>query len=153
MSVRPPRNAPPTAPPPGAIIVRGGFPHPTRPFGVVILSFLVAILGVGSLVVGLMVVLQPAVNLGAGLVLVAWVNTQIITLGPLGGAGLFIGGIVLLSISNGLWHQELWALGVSIVSIFALEATIFFLLIPFTYLFFVLLLLFVYLLAVRKHFY
>lgn len=152
MSVRPPYHAPPMRPLPGTVAVHAGFGHPHRPIGIAILSVLVVLIGVGALVIGLIVLLAPTIALGPLGGLVTIFGENVFTLGPLGGAGMFLGGFILLSVANGLWHQELWALALCAVALFAAEAVIFFYFLPFTYLFFVLLGLFVYLLAVRKSF-
>ncbi len=152
MSVRPPFHTPPMPARPGTVVVHAGFAHPHRPIGISILSVLVALIGVGALILGLIVLLGPTIPVGPLQALVTIFGENVVNLGPLGGAGMFLGGFILLSVANGLWHQELWALALCAVSLFAAEAVIFFFFLPFTYLFFVLLGLFVYLLAVRKSF-
>ena len=137
---------------PGAVAVHAGFLHPRRPLGITLISVLVALIGVGALIVGLIVLLAPTIDLGPLNIVSVVFGENVFSLGPLGGAGLFLGGFVLLSLANGLWHQEMWALALSAVALFAAEAVIFFFFLPFTYLFFVLLGLFVYILAVRKSF-
>lgn len=153
MSVRPPMNAPPTRPAPGSVVVSGGFPHPTKPIGILVLAMIIGVAGVLGIILGLLVVLSPAVNIGGFGLLVNFVNDNINNLGLLGGAIIFIGGIVAVSVANGLWHQEMWALVLCVGGTFVGETIIFFLAIPFSYLFFGLLVIFIYLLAVRKHFY
>lgn len=136
----------------GTVAVHAGFAHPKRPIGIALLAVLVALVGVGALILGLIVLLGPTIDLGPLYGVVSLFGATVFTLGPLGGAGMFLGGFILISVANGLWHQELWALALAAVALFAAEAVIFFFFLPFTYLFFVLLGLFVYLLAVRKSF-
>lgn len=136
----------------GAVTVHAGFAHPKRPIGIAVLAALVVIIGVGGLILGLIVLLSPTISLGPLNALVTIFGEDFFSLGPLGGAGMFLGGFILISVANGLWHQEMWALALCAVALFAGEAVIFFLFTPFTYLFFALLILFVYLIAVRKSF-
>lgn len=152
MSVRPPYHAAPMRPAPGTIAVHAGFAHPKRPIGIAILAFLVALIGIGAALVGLVALLSPSFNLGPLDSLTTLFGENVFQLGALGGAGLFLGGFMLFSVANGLWHQEMWALALSAFALFAVEAVIFFFFLPFTYLFFAILVLFVYLLAVRKSF-
>lgn len=152
MSVRPPYHAPPAPPASGGVAVHAGFAHPKRPIGIAILAILVALIGVGALILGVITLLAPSFSLGPLDDLLAFVGENLAQLGPLGGAVVFVAGFLLINVANGLWHQELWSLVLCAGVLFAAEAVIFFFLLPFTYLFFALLAIFVYLLAVRKSF-
>jgi hypothetical protein len=69
------------------------------------------------------------------------------------GAGiLLVLGVVLIGVATALWHQETWALWTTVVVLFFGLAYLFFTA-YFTVLFLVLLVLFIYLIAVRHHFY
>lgn len=152
MSVRPPYHAAPSPPTRGTVAVHAGFGHPRRPLGVAVISILVALIGVGALIIGILVLIGPSASLGPLNDLVTIVGENFLELGLLGGVAMFLGGFILVSVAQGLWHQELWSLVLCAGVLFAAEAVIFFYFEPFTYLFFVLIVLFVYLLAVRKSF-
>jgi hypothetical protein len=152
MSVRPPYHAPPAPPTRGVVTVHAGFSHPKRPIGITVLSVLVLLIGVGAIIIGLIVFLAPSVSNGAINTVLDVFGENFFNLGLIGGIALFLGGFILVNVAQGLWHQELWSLVLCAAVIFLAEAVIFFFFLPFTYLWFALLILFVYLLAVRKSF-
>ena len=71
---------------------------------------------------------------------------------PLGAAILLLIGVVLVGVANALWHQERWSLYLAVGVLFAGEAYLFFTA-TITVLFLIFLVIFVYLLTVRDHFY
>jgi uncharacterized membrane protein len=74
------------------------------------------------------------------------------TIDTFGAAILLVVGAALIALARGLWDQELWALAVTVGILFAALAYEFFTA-SLTVLFVVALILFIYLLAVRHHFY
>lgn len=83
------------------------------------------------------------------------VPTALLVLGgadPLGAAILLLVGTVLVGLANALWHQERWSLYLTVGVLFAGEAYLFFT-DTITVLFVLGLIVFVYLLTVRDHFY
>jgi hypothetical protein len=120
---------------------------PSLPIGVAILSVLIALSGLFILLAGILFL----VNLYAGPV----VPSDLLLLKSIDqiGAGILIVlGAVLLSVANALWNQERWALYATVLVLF-LGLTYLFFTGYITVLFLLLLLVFVYLLTVRRHFY
>lgn len=77
------------------------------PLGVAVLSVLIGLVGAFLLVVGLLALLAISVGyVGSGTVFVG---------GALGTLLLFVFAGILLAVAFGLWHQELWALVLSII--------------------------------------
>lgn len=120
---------------------------PSLPFGVAFLAILVAgggVLLVVSAVLAFLHLLAGA-YLPAGILIFAPVD-------EIGAGVLLVLGAVLIAVARALWDLELWALYLSVVALFAGLAYLFFTA-SITILFVVLLVVFVYLLAVRHHFY
>lgn len=121
--------------------------RPSLPIGAAILAVLIGIAGLVLLLAGSLFLLnyysQGAVP--NGLLIVHSVD-------PFGAALLLLLGAVLLALATALWRQEAWALWTTIVVVFAGLAYLFFT-DSITVLFVLLLVLFVYLLAVRRHFF
>ena len=123
------------------------------PVGVGILAIIMGVLGFLAMLAGILLVAEATgLSIGALGAIVGIINQYVITVGQFGGVLLVLGGVVTLAIAAGLWHQESWALWTCIVGVAIVEAILFFLLVPFSYLFIGLLVLYVYLLAVRHHF-
>lgn len=125
--------------------------RPTRnqlPILVGILAILIGIVGALILIVGLLVLL-------AGLGIAFMAHAPALLTGVAGDAVLiggfyFIFGMVLLATARGLWDLESWALWLTAIVVFLLMLSS--LLVASWVLFFVLLILFIYLLGVRRHF-
>lgn len=122
-------------------------PPPSRPLGVAILAVLLALGAVATILSGVFFL----VNTYAGTLfpssLLIVQNVDI-----LGAAILIVLGAVLLALSQALWRQETWALWTTVAILFA-GLTYLFFTDSITVLFLVFLVLFIYLLAVRQHFY
>jgi hypothetical protein len=110
------------------------------------------LVGLTGVVVGILALLEPFASLGPAATLVGMVGEYLLPLTTLVAAAMALVGILLFSVAQGLWRLERWALVFSLGLLFASEAAVFFYFVPFTYLFFGLLVVFVYLLAVRGHF-
>ncbi len=108
--------------------------------------------GLAGVVIGILALLEPFATLGPAAALVSAVDEYLLPLTTLVAAALALVGILFFSVAQGLWRLERWALAFSLGLLFVTEAVLFFYLVPFTYLFFGLLVAFVYLLAVRGHF-
>lgn len=124
-------------------------PHvrPRLPIGVGVLAVAIAVLGVVILIAGTLFVMNyysPGIVPSSLLILRS--------LDPIGAAILVILGAILLGLASALWDQEAWALYTTVAAVFAVIAYEFFTG-SVTFLFLVLLVLFVYLLAVRRHFF
>ncbi|HUI38675.1 MAG TPA: hypothetical protein VLY85_03485 [Thermoplasmata archaeon] len=120
---------------------------PSLPIGVAVISFLVGLLGLVLLLAGGLFLLSyyTAGAFPSSLLIVHSIE-------PFGAALLVVLGAVLLALATALWRQELWALYTTVLIVFGVLAFLFFT--DFiTYLFLVLLAVFIYLLAVRHHFY
>jgi hypothetical protein len=122
-------------------------PRPPRPIGVAILAVVISLAGVVILVSGLF----SLVNVLAGPILPSNV-TLFPAVDPIGAGILILLGAVMLAVANALWDQERWALWTTIVGTFLTFSYLFFTE-SITILFVVLLVLFVYLLSVRRYFY
>jgi hypothetical protein len=121
--------------------------RPRLPVGVGVVSVLIALLGVVMVLAGLLFLL--AIFFGS----VVPSSLEIFQSIDVYGAGILaILGALLLAIATALWRQETWALWTTIVLVFATTAYLFFTG-SITVLFLLLVLLFVYLLAVRRYFY
>lgn len=121
--------------------------RPSLPIGVAILAVLIALSGVVILLAGALFLLNSYLGtvVPATLLIVRSVD-------PIGAAVLVLLGAVLLSVATALWRQEAWALWTTIVVVFVSLAYLFFTA-SLTVLFVLFLLLFIYLLTVRRHFY
>ena len=121
--------------------------HPPLPIGVAILSILIAVLGVVILLAGSLFLLHYyfAAAVTTSLLIVSSIDS-------IGAAILILFGAILLSVATALWRQESWALWTTIVVIFLALAYLFFTG-SITVLFLLFLLLFIYLITVRHHFY
>ena len=116
------------------------------------MAILGGLVGLTGIVVGILALLEPFAALGPAATLVAAVDQYLLPMTTLVAAAFALVGILLFSVAQGLWRLERWALAFSLGLLFVTEAVLFFYLVPFTYLFFGLLVAFVYLLALRGHF-
>jgi len=121
--------------------------RPPLPIGVAILSVLIAIVGVLLLLAGSLFLLHyyAATAVPSELLIVR-------SLDAIGAAVLVLFGAVLLSVATALFRQEAWALWTTIVVVFLALAYLFFTA-SISVIFLIFLLLFVYLITVRHHFY
>ncbi len=120
---------------------------PQRPIGVAIISVLIAIFAFVLLLAGILYVLASYFG--------AFVPSSLELIPSLdiyGAAIVSILGAALLGIATALWNQETWALWTTIVLVFLTTAYLFFTE-SITVLFLVFILLFVYLISVRRYFY
>ncbi len=120
---------------------------PSLPLGVAVLAVAIALAGVVVLLAGALYLLNAYFG---NLVPVTLLIVR--SVDPVGAAILVLLGAILISVATALWRQESWALWTTIVVLFVSLAYLFFTA-SITVLFVVFLLLFVYLLAVRRHFY
>jgi hypothetical protein len=122
-------------------------PPPSLPIGVAILAFVTAALGVLLIVSGILFVLSyyGSLVVPASLVIFHVGN-------PIGATVLVVLGAVIALLSSALWHQELWAFYLAVGFLFLGLAYLFFT-DSITYLFLIVLVVFIYLIAVRHHFY
>jgi hypothetical protein len=120
---------------------------PKLPIGVALVSVLIAVAGVVMVLGGLLYLLA---QLGTNFVPAA------LDLFPpgdlLGSAILVVLGVALLVIATSLWRQETWALWTTLIIVFGTTVYLFFTG-SVTVLFVLLVVLFVYLLSVRRYFY
>ena len=121
--------------------------RPRLPVGVAIVSVLIAIFGVVMLLAGLLFLLSAlSLNIFPS-------SLEIFpSIDIYGAAILAILGAALIGIATSLWRQETWALWTTIVLVFATAAYLFFT-DYITVLFLVFVVLFIYLLSVRRYFY
>ncbi|HKV90882.1 MAG TPA: hypothetical protein VJQ43_06810 [Thermoplasmata archaeon] len=121
--------------------------RPSLPVGVAIVAVLIALGGLVVLVSGLLFLL----NAYAGTA----IPTQLLIVHQVdvvGAAVLVLLGAVLLGVASALWNQEAWALYTTVVVLFLALGYLFFTS-TITVVFLLFLVLFVYLLAVRHHFF
>jgi len=120
---------------------------PRLPLGVAVVSVLIAIFGIVMLLAGLLYLLATlTVNIfPASLEIFPSIDVY-------GAAILAILGAALIGIATSLWRQETWALWTTIVLVFATAAYLFFT-DYITVLFLVFVILFIYLISVRRYFY
>ncbi len=122
-------------------------PPPSLPIGVAVLAVLTAIIGILLFVSGLLYV----ANLYAGTAVPS--SLVILHVGNVFGATLLaVLGTVVIILSSALWHQELWAFYLTVGFLFLGLVYLFFT-DWITYLFVIVLVVFIYLIAVRHHFY
>jgi hypothetical protein len=120
---------------------------PRRPLGVALLAVLIALFAVVLVLSGLLLLLSTYLG--------TFVPTSldlIPSIDLLGAGILVILGAALLGIATSLWRQETWALWTTVVLIFATTAYLFFT-DSITVLFLIFVVLFVYLISVRRYFY
>jgi hypothetical protein len=121
--------------------------RPKLPIGVALLSIVIAIAGIVIIVAGALYLLNSYLG--------AIVPTDLLIIRSvdiLGAAILLLFGAVLIAMANALWHQERWSLWTTIIVVFGGLAYLFFTA-SITVLFLIFLLLFIYLLTVRRYFY
>jgi hypothetical protein len=120
---------------------------PRRPIGVAVISVVIALGAVILVLAGLLYLLSYYVGpvVPSSLDLIPSIDLW-------GAAILVILGAALLGIATSLWRQETWALWTTIVLIFATTAYLFFTG-SITVLFLIFVVLFVYLISVRRYFY
>jgi hypothetical protein len=121
--------------------------RPRLPVGVAILAVLIALSAVVLVIAGLVFLIDAALGNVIPPIFEAFPGIDL-----LGAAILAIVGICLLAIATSLWRQETWALWTTVVLVFV-TATYLFFIGSITVLFLLFVVLFVYLLAVRRYFY
>jgi hypothetical protein len=122
-------------------------PHPRLPIGVAVVSVLIALFAVIMVLAGLLFIL--ATLLGN----VVPTSLEIFQSIDLYGAGILIVlGMSLLVVATSLWHQETWALWVTLILVFGTTAYLFFTG-SITVLFLLFIVVFIYLICVRRYFY
>lgn len=120
---------------------------PRRPLGVALISVLIALFAVVLVLAGVIYLLSSYIGnyVPSSLDLIPSID--------LWGAGILaILGAALIGIATALWRQETWALWTTVVLIFATTAYLFFT-DSITVLFLIFIVLFVYLISVRRYFY
>jgi hypothetical protein len=122
--------------------------RPKLPIGAGILAVAIALIGVVLLLGGSLFVLN---YYSPGLVPPSLLILRS-SLDPIGAAIIVILGAILLGLASALWDQEAWALYTTIGAVLV-GLTYEFFTGSITYLFLLLLVLFIYLLAVRRHFF
>lgn len=120
---------------------------PGRPLGVAILAVLVGIVGFLFTVLGILVLAKVAVSSYLG-----QLPSVIGETGFIAGAIVLVLGLIILGLAVGLWHLRMWALVLTLL-VLVFELVVYgyagaFASFPFV----IALVLFVYLLAVHKHF-
>ncbi|MGD1099551.1 MAG: hypothetical protein ABR888_04320 [Thermoplasmata archaeon] len=119
----------------------------TRPLGVAILAFLVGLFGVLIIIGGLLILAAATVPAILG-VPSSFVGES----GAIWGVIVLIIGLIILGLALGLWHLRMWALVLTLIVVF-LELASFAIAGNYVSLGFILsLIIFVYLLAVNRHF-
>ena len=121
--------------------------RPRLPIGVAVVSILVAALAVVMVLAGLLFFF--------GVFLPSFFSPSLEIFSSIdiwGAAILVVLGAALLGIATSLWHQETWALWTTIVLVFGTAAYLFFTG-SITVLFLIFVVLFIYLISVRRYFY
>lgn len=121
--------------------------RPRLPIGIAIVAILIALLAVVMVLAGILFLLNSIFGNVVPSVLEVFPSIDIY-----GAAILTVLGATLLAIATSLWRQETWALWTTIVLVFATTAYLFFTG-SITVLFVLFVVLFVYLLSVRRYFY
>jgi hypothetical protein len=121
--------------------------RPSLPVGVAIVAVLISLGGLVVLVAGMLLLLNA--YLGTAIPTQLLIVHQVDVVGA---SVLVLLGAVLLGVATALWNQEAWALYTTVVVLFLALGYLFFTS-TITVLFLVFLVLFVYLLAVRHHFF
>ena len=124
-----------------------GMVRPRLPIGIAVLAVLIAIFAVLMVLAGLLFLVA---QVGGAVVPSSLEIFQSIDL--LGAVILLIFGAALLSVATSLWRQETWALWTTIALVFGTSAYLFFTG-SITVLFLIFVVLFIYLLSVRRYFY
>ena len=122
-------------------------PPPSLPIGVAVLSIVTAAVGVLLLISGILFVLNYYASIFVPSSLVIFHVGE-----PVSATVLVILGVVIVLLSSALWHQELWSFYLMVGFLFLGLAYLFFTA-SITYLFLIVLAVFIYLIAVRHHFY
>ena len=121
--------------------------RPRLPVGVAIVSVFVAALAVVMVLAGVLFFL------GVFLPNIVPVSLEVFSSVDLYGAAILVVlGAALLGVATSLWNQETWSLWTTIVLVFATAAYLFFTG-SITVLFLIFVVLFVYLISVRRYFY
>jgi hypothetical protein len=120
---------------------------PKRPVGVAVISVLISLVAIVLVLAGLLYLLSDYLGpfVPSALDLIPSIDLW-------GAVIVVIVGAALLGIATSLWRQETWALWTTIVLVFATMAYLFFT-DSITVLFLVFVVLFVYLISVRRYFY
>ncbi|HYK92543.1 MAG TPA: hypothetical protein VEY07_00680, partial [Thermoplasmata archaeon] len=121
--------------------------RPPLPIGVAILSVLISIVGAVILIAGCLFLLHYYFSAAVPTTLLI-----VSSIDAVGAAILVLFGAVLIAVATALWRQEAWALWTTVVVVFLSLAYLFFTG-SITVLFLVFLVLFIYLITVRHHFY
>jgi len=121
--------------------------RPRLPIGVAVVSVLLALFGVVMLLAGLLFLLATVASEVVPSSLEIFQSIDLY-----GAAILAILGAALIGIATSLWRQETWALWTMLVLVFATAAYLFFTG-SITVLFLIFVVLFLYLIAVRRYFY
>jgi hypothetical protein len=132
-------TAPPTSP----------YARPPRPLGVAVLAVLVGLFGVLLIVGGLLIVI------GAGVLSIFGTGAIPSVVGHVGlvvGAVVVIFGAIILGLAVGLWHLRMWALALTLLVLIVELALLGYAGEFLTLTFLISLVLFIYLLAVNRHF-
>jgi hypothetical protein len=121
--------------------------RPHLPIGVAVVSVLIAAFGVVMLLAGVLFLLASVASTVVPASLEIFQSIDLY-----GAAILAILGAALIGIATSLWRQETWALWTTLVLVFATAAYLFFTG-SITVLFLIFVVLFVYLISVRRFFY
>ncbi len=121
--------------------------RPSLPIGVAVLAVVIGIIGILLILAGGLFLIEVYTNdaLPTSVLIIHSID-------PVGAALLILLGAILLALATALWRQEAWALYTTVAVSFA-GLTFLFFTNSITYLFLILLVVFVYLLVVRRHFY
>jgi hypothetical protein len=120
---------------------------PRRPLGVAVLAVLIALFALVIVLAGMIYLLSAYVSTFVPSSLDLFPSIDL-----LGAVILVLLGVALLGIATSLWRQETWALWTTIVLVFLTTAYLFFTG-SITVLFLIFVVLFVYLISVRRYFY
>jgi len=121
--------------------------HPRLPIGVAVVSVLIALFAVTMVLAGLLFLL--AASFGN----VVPASLEIFQSIDVFGAGiLMVLGASLIAVATALWRQESWALWLTLLLVFGTTAYLFFTG-SITVLFLIFVVLFIYLISVRRYFY
>lgn len=122
----------------------------SRPLGVAILAFLIGLFGFLWFLVGLLIVAGVSIHAFTGLGISGAFGP---TTGLVAGIIILVVGLIVLGVAVGLWRLHMWALVVAIL-VLLLEMVVYGLAGDFvSFGFIVSILLFLYLLAVHRHFF
>lgn len=121
----------------------------SRPLGVAILAFLIGLFGFLWFIIGLLVVAGVSIHAFTGL---GFNSSFGPVTGLFGGVVILILGLIVLGVAVGLWRLHMWALVLALL-VLILEMVVYGIAGAFlTFGFIVSLLLFLYLIAVHRHF-